>query len=184
MPLVVTFATFVLELVHVTVLFVALDGVIVACNFILSPTLILTLGLSILTLDTAISLPVTVTSHVASIPLLLLAIMMAVPALTPFTTPLESTVAILELLLIHVIFLFVALFGNAIVFIATLLPITKLILFLSILISLTGTTLEVSSIAAIGVVLSFLNTAIKVAFLSNFVSCKYFFPSTFQYSNI
>ena len=58
-----------------------------------------------------------------SFPLLLLAIIFVVPRPTPFTYPLSSTVATPELLLTHVIFLFVALLGITVPFNSTLSPI-------------------------------------------------------------
>ena len=117
-PLLSTVAIFDELLVHVIVLFVALDGVTVACSVALSPSIIDKLLLFKLILFTPITidslLSVTVSLHLASFPLCVMAVMVALPVPTPFTNPFESTIATFVFELVHVTVLFVALFGVSI----------------------------------------------------------------------
>ena len=111
LPLLSTVATDVLLLFHLTVLSVALLGVIVADNWVVSFTfkLIALVFNVILVTGTVISFCLTVITHVAFLDPLL-AVITTSPAPTAVTLPL-LTVAIFVLLDDHVIFLLVALLG-------------------------------------------------------------------------
>ena len=105
-----TVATDVLLEDHVTDLSVALDGVTVADNVWVSPTVIVRLVWLRLTPVTAIGF--TVTEQVAVFfPSSVVAVMTTVPTFTADTFPFESTVATLELELDQVTFLLVAFEG-------------------------------------------------------------------------
>jgi hypothetical protein len=122
-PAELTVATAVLLLVHATVLFAAFDGATVALIAALAPTLTDNFVLSRLTPVTAIGF--TVTFVVAIFPPSdVFAVIVAVPALFPVTTPLELTVATDVLLLDHVSFLFVAHAGTTVILMVTVLPST------------------------------------------------------------
>ena len=104
-------------LVHVTFLFVALLGLTVAVNDSVFPLAKFNEVLFSLTLSTAIVGSVTVTLQVAVLfPSSVVAVIVAVPAAIAVTLPVKSTVATLELLLVHVTFLFVAFVGTTISF--------------------------------------------------------------------
>ena len=92
------------ELVQVTVLFVALFGVIVAVKVSLFPSTNDRVVLFKFIPVTAISVVITVTIHVAVFPFDVFAVIVAVPGLTPVILPFD-TVAIFVLELVHVIVL-------------------------------------------------------------------------------
>ena len=101
-PLLSTAATSALLLLHFTVLSpVAFDGVIVAVNVSLSPSVKLVVLLLRLIPVMAISFCFTVTVQPAVFPLLLVAVITAVPAFFAVTFPLLSTAATASLLLLH-----------------------------------------------------------------------------------
>ena len=101
-PLLSTAATSALLLLHFTVLSpVAFDGVIVAVNVSLSPSVKLVVLLLRLIPVMAISFCFTVTVQPAVFPLLLVAVITAVPAFFAVTFPLLSTAATAPLLLLH-----------------------------------------------------------------------------------
>ena len=119
-----TVATDVLLEDQETDLSVALDGVTVADNVWVSPTVIVRLVWFRLTPVTVIGF--TVTEHVAVFPpSSVVAVMTAVPTFTADTFPLESTVATLELELVHVTFLFVAFDGVTVAVNLSVPPISK-----------------------------------------------------------
>ena len=99
-PLLLTLATLSLLLFHVTFLLVAVEGEIVgeSCTVFPIETVVL---LGRLTLETEMVL-LTVTVQEALAPLLVVAVMVAVPAPTAVTLPDELTVATLVLLLLQV----------------------------------------------------------------------------------
>jgi hypothetical protein len=112
-PPVDTVATAVLLLLHVTFWFVAPDGVIAGIRVSVPPTPIDTDVLFRDTLVTATAVALTETLQVAVLLLsTVLTVIVAVPTLTPVTTPPVDTVATVESLLLHVTFLFVASEGN------------------------------------------------------------------------
>ena len=92
LPLESTVATDVFDELQLTVLSVALDGLTVAVSVTLSPSVRLRLLLSSVTPSTATVFAATVTEQVADFPPAL-AVIVAVPAFTAVTFPLESTVA-------------------------------------------------------------------------------------------
>ena len=101
-PLLSTAATSELLLLHFTVLSpVAFDGVIVAVNVSLSPSVMLVVLLLRLIPVIAISFCFTVTVQLALFPLLLVAVITAVPAFFAVTFPALSTDATAVLLLLH-----------------------------------------------------------------------------------
>ena len=106
-PLVFTVAMLVSLLVHVTLLFVALLGLIFAESWIVAPTFNVSL---VLFKETPITGTTTVTVQVAVLPLFVFTVIVAVPAFLAVTKPL-LTVATLESLVVHVTLLFVALLG-------------------------------------------------------------------------
>jgi hypothetical protein len=110
-PLPDTDATELLLLDHVTFLFVALLGAMVAVRLSVAPTLRLEEFLLRVTPVTETGVDVTVTAQVAVLPpSWVVAVMLASPAATPMTVPL-LTCATAVLLLFHVTFLLVALLG-------------------------------------------------------------------------
>lgn len=119
-----TVATEVLLEDQVTDLSVAFDGVTVAVKLCVSPTVMVRLVWFRLTPVTVIGF--TVTEHVAVFPpSSVVAVMTAVPTFTADTFPLESTVATLELELVHVTFLFVAFDGVTVAVNLSVPPISK-----------------------------------------------------------
>ena len=102
-----TVATLLLEVLHVTVLLAALEGVIVALIVSLVPFIKVSDVLESFTLDTGV---VTVTLQDAVLPLFVFAVMVAVPGPIAVTLPFD-TVATLLLLVVQVIVLFVAFDG-------------------------------------------------------------------------
>ena len=124
-PLLLTVATEVLSLDHVTVLLVAVDGLTVAVILKVSPTeIVFEVGLT-LTPVTA-TVPVTVTLQVAVFPpSAVVTVIVAVPAFTPVRTPLllSLNLAIEVSLLVHVTFLSVASEGVIFAVSVTVLPI-------------------------------------------------------------
>ena len=82
-----TFATLSLELVHVTLVFVALVGITLAVNVSVLPISRVVLFLFKVTLVTGISLAFTVTVIVVDVSLLPLSVTVAVPGLTPTIFP-------------------------------------------------------------------------------------------------
>jgi hypothetical protein len=111
-PLELTVAMPVLLDVHVTLLFVAFDGETVAVNWTVPPTLTEALVGATLTPVTETVVVLTVIADVAvNPPSVVLTVMVADPATTPVTNPLELTVATLVLLEVHVTLLFVAFDG-------------------------------------------------------------------------
>jgi len=121
-PLALTVATLVLPLDHVTVLFVALDGVIVGVIFKVLPTYIVLLsGLNEI-LVTGTVFTITKVELLLPLPSAALAVMMTGPPDLPVTTPLELTVATLVLLLDQTSVLLVALAGVIVAVILTLSP--------------------------------------------------------------
>jgi hypothetical protein len=113
----------VLLLDHVTFLFVALLGAMVATSVSVLPTAIV---VDVLFSDTPVTGTVAVlmvTAHVAVLlPSCVVAVIVAVPADTPLTSPLADTVALAVLLLAHVTFLFVALLGAMVATSVSVLP--------------------------------------------------------------
>jgi len=105
-----TVATVGLLLDHVTLWFVALYGVIAAKRVSVPPTTRLVDALFKDTPVTAMGFTVTVQEAVLP-PSAVVTVIVAVPTLTPVTTPPSDTVATAVLLLFHVTFLFVALEG-------------------------------------------------------------------------
>jgi len=121
-PPVDTSATVVLLLFHDKFWFVALEGVIAAVRSSVPPTTRLT---DVLLSETSVTgtttlLTVTVQDSVL-LPLTVVTVIVAVPALTAVTTP-SDTVATAVSLLLHVIFLFVALSGSIIANRVSVLP--------------------------------------------------------------
>ena len=115
-PLLSTAATASLLLLHFTVLSpVVFDGVIVAVNVSLSPSVMLVVLLLRLIPVIAISFCFTVTVQLAVFPLLLVAVITAVPAFFAVTFPLLSTAATSALLLLHFTVLSPVAFDGAIV---------------------------------------------------------------------
>ncbi len=112
-----TFATLSLLDVHVTVLSVAFAGVTVAVKVSVLPVVRVRLDGEIVTpvASMILSFFVTVTFTVAVLPLLVVAVMVAVPIEIPFITP-PDTVATLSLLDVHLTLLFVALEGVTVAF--------------------------------------------------------------------
>ena len=112
-----TFATLSLLDVHVTVLSVALDGETVAVSVPVLPVVRVRLVGEIVTPVASIILSffVTVTFTVAVLPLLVVAVIVAVPMETPLMIP-PDTVATLSLLDVHLTLLFVALEGVTVAF--------------------------------------------------------------------
>ena len=111
LPLASTVAILAFAEVQVTFLFVVLLGDTVAVNVRVFPTFKLADVLFNLTLVALIGF-LTVTLHVATLfPSFVFTVIVAVPVDTAVTFPNSSTVATLELLLSHIVFLFVALLG-------------------------------------------------------------------------
>jgi hypothetical protein len=111
-PVAETVATEVLLLLHVTALFVALAGAMVAVNWVVEPV--------VTERDVALSVtPVTATVGVVTVirqvavlfPSLVLTVMVVVPTACAVTSPLDDTMATEVLLLLKVTFLFEALAG-------------------------------------------------------------------------
>ena len=103
-----TFATDVFAEDHDTVLLVELDGTIVAVNCLVEPVFIV---VNIGVIVTDVTGTVMINVHVATrLPLVVVALITALPAETAVTTPDELTIALLELEL-HVTVLSVALDG-------------------------------------------------------------------------
>ena len=125
-PVVSTVATFVLLLVHSTSLFVALLGLIVATKLSLAPVTKFSAVLFKVTPVTDITGFFTVTLHVATLdPSFVFTVIVALPADTPVTFPVVSTVATFVLLLVHSTSLFVALLGLIVATKLSLAPIVK-----------------------------------------------------------
>ena len=103
-----TVATDVFEEVHVTVLFVALDGTIVAVNCLVEPVFIV-VNVGIIVTDVTGTVMVNIQMAVR-LPLTVVARIVALPAETLVTIPDELTVALAEVEL-HVTVLSVALDG-------------------------------------------------------------------------
>jgi hypothetical protein len=120
-PVELTVATDVLLLIHVTFLFVAFVGNTVAVRAIVFPAAIVAeLGVTEMPV-TGTTVGDTVTTQVSAVPLFsptTVAVIPAVPAETPVTTPVkkadELTVATDELLLLHVTLLIVAFAGDTV----------------------------------------------------------------------
>ena len=110
-PLVDTVAMAVFELVHVTVLSVALDGVTVAVSCCVLPTSsVAVVGVTVMPVGRT-ETGFTVTVHNAANPLTVLAVIVALPGETAVTRPLADTFAIAVFELVHVTVLSVALDG-------------------------------------------------------------------------
>jgi hypothetical protein len=123
LPALLTVATLVLELVQVTFLFVALEGVTVAVNVSELP---ITKVIVFLDKVMPVTGTVTVTVHAAVLePSAVLTVMAAVPAPIAVTLPVLSTVATLVLELVQVTFLFVALEGAIVALSISELPTLK-----------------------------------------------------------
>jgi hypothetical protein len=103
-PLELTVAADVLLLDHVTVWFVALEGTIVSESCTVPPTAIEAVDVFSVTPVTGITgFDVTVTAHVwENPPSTVVTVIIALPAYTPVTRPLDVTVATAVLLLDHV----------------------------------------------------------------------------------
>ena len=113
-PSLFTEATFSSLLVHVTVLSAELPGDTVAVKDKVSPNSILSLVLlSEIDVGTAVA-AFTVTVQLALKPFTVVAVIFAVPAPVPVTTPSLFTTATFSLLLVHVTVLSVALFGDTV----------------------------------------------------------------------
>ena len=123
-----TVATLVLLLDHSTALLVAVAGATTAVNFNVLPTEGSGNDDPVGVIDTPVTLilGLTVTTQVPVMPLpsAAVAVMVAVPRpdVTAVTTPSADTVAILELLLVHVTFLLVAFAGEMITISASVSP--------------------------------------------------------------
>ena len=113
LPFLFTVATFLLLLAHVTFLFEAVVGNIVAVSEYVFPTFIVTVFLLKLT---DFSLVFTVTLHIAVFPLLVFAIISVVPFPLAVTLPFLSTVAIFSFFGLQVIVLFFVLLGFIVAF--------------------------------------------------------------------
>jgi len=122
-----TVATAVLLLLHVTFLFVALEGSILAKRVSAPPTARLVDAFKD-TPVTAMGLTVTVQEAVL-LPSAVVTVMIAVPALTAVTKP-PDTVATAVLPLLHVTLLFVALEGSILAKRVSVLPMTRLVVVL------------------------------------------------------
>ena len=108
-----TVATFVLLLAHVTALFAALPGSTVAVSCVVSPIFVNVAF--VLSNDTFVTGTFTVTVQLAVFPPdAVVTVIVALPLLAALTTPLPSTVATEGLLLVQVTDLFVALPGSTI----------------------------------------------------------------------
>ena len=122
-PEVLTVAMVLSEVLQVTVESVALSGVTVAFNVRVSPIVIEAVVLLNVTPVTAtLAAFFTVILQEAFFPLALVAVMVAVPAFTPFTTPAEVTLAIVLSELLQVTVVSVALDGVTVAFKVTALP--------------------------------------------------------------
>ncbi len=119
-----TAATLLSLVVHVTVLLVALDGVMVAVSVAVPFGFSVSAVLSSLMPVTATVGLTTVTLHVAALPLFDFAVIVAVPAATAVTLP-PDTVATLLLLVVHVTVLFAALDGVIVAVSMSVLPFTN-----------------------------------------------------------
>ena len=109
-----TVATEVLELVHITFLFVALDGETVAVSVSLSPAVRVSVLLFSLTDSTLTAFAFTVTLHSAVLPPSdVVTLIVEVPDFTALTIP-SLTVAMEVLELVHDTFLLVALDGETV----------------------------------------------------------------------
>ena len=111
-PVVLTVATLVLLLDHVTFWFVALAGATVAVNVRVPPTFNEVVGRQLPIVTLVGTIGATVITHVlVLLPSTVVAVIVAVPTPTAVTTPVVLTVATLMLLLDHVTFWLVALAG-------------------------------------------------------------------------
>ena len=145
-PLLSTVAIVASDVDHVTVLSVALSGETVAVKVILSPS-----NNSIVVLSRTIPLTgtgLTVTSHVAVLSPAL-AVIVTLPTLIAFTTPLLSTVAMLASDVDHVTVLSVALLGSTVAVKVIVSPSSSSTEVLSRTIPLTGTGITVTSHVAV-----------------------------------
>ena len=147
LPLASTVATEVLELVHVTFLFVASLGVIVAVNVCVDPFV---KDMLVMFRLTPVTGTVTVTAQVAVLlPSAVLTVMVAEPPATAVTLPLASTVATEVLELVQVTFLFVASLGVIVAIRVSVEPFAKDRLVLFRLTPVTGTVTVTAQVAVL-----------------------------------